>query len=192
MRSNIDIFELPTSMQIMIIAIICVVVLALAYFFDFSTKTLQISGANQQETTLKLQYEESLKQEAKLQNDVSNLPLIKKMLATWQDKLVKPAEMPDVLNQILKIGAANQLQFNLFSPQAVQPDHGFNKIPIKVSVLGNYHEIASFISQVANMPWIISVNYFTIGRTKVINPGDKADSRLTADILLEVYYLDTK
>lgn len=189
---SLDLFSMSKGMQLLAIGIICLFVLLGAYFFFFSAKVLQINGANNQELMQKTQLEEALRQEAILLNDVAHLPAIKKMLNTWENKLISPKEMPDALNQILKIGASNQLQFNLFSPQAALPEDGFNKIPIKVSVLGNYHEIANFISQVANMPWIITVTTWTITRNVKTVPTDKVDTRLSADLLMEVYYIDKK
>jgi len=189
---NIDIFELPFTMQMLIIGVLCMIIVGAAYFFDFSSFSMRISGAQQQEAVLRQQLESTLKEQATLQDDVSHLPKIKVMLADWQKKLAKPSEMYEVQNQILKLGAANQLQFNLFSPQPPLPNNGYLEVPIKVSILGDYHQIANFLSQVANMQWIVLIQQVTIGKVITEKTTDKVETRLAGELLLEVYYRDAK
>jgi type IV pilus assembly protein PilO len=72
----------------------------------------------------------------------------------------------------------------------------YSKVPIKVVLIGNYHQISDFVSQIANMPVIIAVGNFTIsndGGAQLL--GDKLAKQaetqhlLSAELTLDVYLL---
>jgi type IV pilus assembly protein PilO len=72
----------------------------------------------------------------------------------------------------------------------------YEKIPIKVVVVGSFHQIADFISQIANMQAIVVIGNFTISNENKIDLlGDKlakqavAQHLLSAEMTLEVYRL---
>lgn len=191
-----NIYEWPISIRGLLLGLIFVVVLYMGYYFDISKQMLQMASIKQQEENLKQQILFQINAKVEMANDIAKLPLITKTLLTWQDKLITPKELPELLNQILKMGAIDQLQFDFFNPGTEKKTDLYSILPIKVVVTGSYHQIADFISQIANMPKIVLISELTIesketsvtAQQNPVTPG----VNLTATLMLEVYHLVKK
>jgi type IV pilus assembly protein PilO len=175
------------------------VVFYLGYAFDFSGLSKQIYDRYRQELDLKQQVHVILKTEDEMKSIVLQFPEVVKIVNQWQGQLINGTKLPDLLNQILKIGAANHLLFSLFAPGDKKEVDDYYVVPIKVVVQGNYSQVAHFISQIANFPQIISVGDFvmvkgpsgTIGAEKPAAEANTLNS-LTTALTLEVYYRANK
>lgn len=194
-----NIHKWPVPMKGIVVALCCAVVFYFGYSIDLSNIQKQLQANQQQEGDFKTQLDATLLEYAELEQAISQLGDIEKALATWQKKLILQQDLPDLLNQILKLGTSSGLQFNLFNPGADVSAEGYLKVPIKVVVVGNYNQIASFISKVANMTSIVAISDFSISRmpkststTPEAADQSASSNQLTAQIILEVYHLGSK
>lgn len=195
-----NIHEWPLITRILIIGLICAVVFYLGYWWDVSNLNERLVNTEHQEQDIKDQLKLVITKEEKTKSDLSQFAKLEKLLKQWQNTLINYSELPEILNQILKIGATNHLYFSQFNPaQEVKEEQHYLKVPIKVVVVGSYHQIADFISQVANLPWIVVVGDFTISKENKNDVlGSKlaeranAENLLTAELTLEVYHLADK
>ncbi len=202
MNLNLQNFEdFPKVIQFTIIVICCLVFYYLGYMFDISSLNKKLSTTQEQEQELKTELEALSKNISKLQDEVSASPSLTIKLKEWQGKLIKSSQLPDLLNDILKIGTANQLQFTLFNPGAEIKTGPYLKVPIKTIVAGNYIQIATFVSQIANMSSIVVIGDFTISNeSSNLTTAPKSENETTvplpkplnAELTLEVYYLSEK
>src|SRR5690606_15552887 len=65
--------------------------------------------------------------------------------------------MDALLSDINQAGVGRGLQFELFKPgQTVVRDH-YAELPISIRLTGNFHDFASFTSDLANMPRIVTL-----------------------------------
>lgn len=228
-----NIYEWPLMTRLLLLGLICSASFYLGYRYDIATQSKILSQTIQTETDLKQQLELVVHKNKVIQAEIACLPDRRKELAKWSKQLINYNDLPELLNQILKIGGDNHLFFSLFTPgetvkitlndvpstpadasgttppattpatpdaQApAQPNPDiitYAKVPIKVVVVGSYHQLADFISQIANMPWIVSVGDFTISSDSQ-NPslGDKLAKQaelqhlLTAEMTLDVYHV---
>jgi len=174
-----NIYEWPLYGRLVVFLLVSLGVFYFGYYFDFSSFSNQIYGKYQQEKDLKQQMKAILKNEAEMHEVVSSFHEIEKLLDQWQGQLINGAHLPDLLNQILKLGTANHLQFSLFVPGDKQKKDDYFEVPIKIVMQGGYNQVANFISQVANLPEIVAIGDFVI-------------SKPTSALTLEVYYLANK
>jgi type IV pilus assembly protein PilO len=192
-----NIGDIPVSIKIIIVAFISAIIFYFAYFLDFASLQRIIKTNEQHETDLKTQLAGLIGAEAIIDTELSHLPQLQKILAEWQGQLIKPSELPALLNEILKIGTANTLQFDLFNPGEKLKEDQYMKVPIRVIVRGSYDQIANFISQVANMKWLVGIESFNIEKKAMTDTEKKAvdqssPSHIVSEINLEVYYLADK
>jgi type IV pilus assembly protein PilO len=187
--------EWPIITRCILIALVCVIVFYFGNKWDLVAlqKKLQISKT--EENDLKLQYASVIKKQMAAKVQVLHFNDMRVLLNEWQKRLIAYNELPDLLNQILKIGNNNSLYFNLFDPGEAIVDNNYMKVPIKVVAAGTYHQLADFISQLANLPWIVVVDNFTLSNentTEVLGAkmAETANSQnlLTLDMTLDVYY----
>jgi type IV pilus assembly protein PilO len=191
-----NIYEWPMTTRYLVVGLICAIVFYLGYGWDISALKTQIANAQAKEDELKSQLTFVINKQIKIEREAAQLPKMQASLVEWQKKLINYADLPELLNQILKLGGNNQLHFSQFNPGAEKKVDIYLKVPIKVIVVGGYHQLASFVSQVANMPWIVVVGDFTLSKENKNDVlGSKlaeqatAENLLTAEITLEVYHL---
>lgn len=194
-----NIYDWPLTTRGLIIGLICAVVIYCGYLWDLSALKERLITVQQDEQNIKQNLELVIKKQVSLKEEISRLSQSQDMLNQWQKKLIHYSELPNVLNEILKVGASNHLHFSLFNPGAEILSDDYFKVPIKVIAVGSYHQLADFISQVANMPWIIVISNFSITnevKTDVLGAKlatqAEAENLLTAEINLDIYHLVEK
>ena len=57
---------------------------------------------------------------------------------------------------------ASGLEFELFQPTGEQPKDFYAELPIKLRVVGHYHEFGNFVSQLAALPRIVTIHDISI------------------------------
>lgn len=221
-----NIHEWPLMTRVLLLLLVFFAVLYLGYRFNLSHQIKDLSRAVAQEADLKQQIELVVRKNKVIQSEVVHLPELQAELSKWKKQLVDYDDLPELLNQILKLGGDNHLFFSSFTPgEPVKVDVkvaakvedaaaasapapadpaaatsepvkviSFSKVPIKVVVVGSYHELADFISQVANLPWIVAVGNFTISNENtstllgdVMAKQATAQNLLSAELVLDVY-----
>lgn len=78
-----------------------------------------------------------------------------------QDALTELPERKDIdelLANLNDVGKKSGLEISRVSPGTEAPEAFYAKIPVSMVVTGNYHEIAMFLQEVANMRRIVNVN----------------------------------
>ena len=192
-----NIVEWPRSLRFLVMLLVFALVFYGGYYFDLLALSHNVLSVKQQEENLKQQLEIVFAKKAALEDEISQLPALEHILTFWQQKLIKPKELPELLHQILKTGVSNDLQFVYFNPGAERVEGIYSTQPIKVVVVGNYHQIANFASQIANMPTIVVIKDFTIVRGDLdamagagaAGPAG-SHNHLSAEFSLEAYHID--
>jgi type IV pilus assembly protein PilO len=117
---------------------------------------------------------------------VVNLPAYQKqmsqiedMLAVMVRQLPDGTEVPSLLVDITEGGARRGLNFLVFDPQQEELGDFYAILPIRMEVAGSYHQLAGFISDLAQMPRIVTVGDMAI-------TADEA-GLLTISVILKTY-----
>ncbi len=79
-----------------------------------------------------------------------------------QSLLPSEQEMASLLRAITLLGDRSGVEFILFRPGAAVPAQYHTEHPIEVKVEGGYHEIGTFLSELANMERIVIVSNLTL------------------------------
>jgi type IV pilus assembly protein PilO len=157
-----NIYQWPRMTQMMVFGLVFAVTFYFGYQWDISALRINLSDSIQQEVELKQQIVHDFKKEDLIKHEISQFPGLLNQLDVWQKKLISYSQLPELLNEILKLGAANHLYFNMFDPGDEMKDGLYAKVPLKIRAVGSYQQLGEFISQVANMPVVIEVGDFSI------------------------------
>ena len=84
-------------------------------------------------------------------------------------ELPEDADVDGLLAQLNDVGRKSGLEIATVEPTAEQPAQIYVKIPIRMSVTGNYNEVALFLQEVANMRRIVNVNNIRLSAPQVRN-----------------------
>ncbi len=141
-------------------------VVAAGYFFYWSGQFEEYDGLAATELTLKDEYR--LKMASAI--NLPALKLQKIQVDQYVDRLQKQlpgkAEMAALLSDINQAGIGRGLTFDLFKPGSVVVRDYYAEQPIEIRVVGSYHDIGAFASDMANLPRIVTLNNMSLNSTK--------------------------
>ena len=160
----------PPSAKGGVIAVICVVVLGLGYYFDTQNQISDLDRVEAQEHKLKTEFEKKQAKAANLDAYRQQMTEMEESFGTMLRQLPSKTEVADLLVDITQTGLASGLQFQLFKPGAEIPREFYAELPIQLVVTGDYHKFGNFVSGVASLPRIVTLQNITIKH------ADKRDS----------------
>ena len=137
-------------------------VVAAGYFFYWSGQFDEHDSLVAKEQSLKGEYQTKIA----LAINLPALKLQKIQVDQYVDRLQKQlpgkAEMAALLSDINQAGTGHGLTFDLFKPGAVVVRDYYAEQPIDIRVVGSYHDIGVFASDMANLPRIVTLNNMTL------------------------------
>jgi type IV pilus assembly protein PilO len=160
------------------------------YQLLYSPNQSRLESAEAQEVTLKTEFETK-------QQLVANLPAYKLQMLEIQDRfdallkqLPNQTEVPALLTDISQVGKERGLEFRRFKPlQANQKDF-YVELPIEIDASGTYHQLASFVSDIANFERVVTIGNVEMQRTEFKQDADLAIENipLTFKAILHTYH----
>lgn len=149
-----------------------VVLLTAANFF-FGIQPLEVEMEQQQAEQRKLDLELAEKSEIaqNLNERRREMDVLEQKLAEALTELPENKDIEELLAQLNDIGKKSGLAISRVEPgpETVGGGDFFARIPIKMVVSGNYHEIAMFLQEVSTMRRIVNVNNIKLDGAKVKN-----------------------
>ncbi|EAU65687.1 PilO [Stigmatella aurantiaca DW4/3-1] len=99
------------------------------------------------------------------------LDVLDQKLAEALTELPEKRDLDELLAQINDIGKKSGLEISRVEPgkESVGGGEFFARIPLKMTVSGNYHEIAMFMQEIANMRRIVNVNGIKLDKPTIKN-----------------------
>jgi type IV pilus assembly protein PilO len=174
----------PIYPKAMLIAGIFSAVLGLGYFFYWQGLAEEWENGEKQEVSLKDDYKKKLSDAVNLEGLVEQRNQVLKYVNSLNKQLPSKAEMDALLSDINQAGVGRGLQFELFKPGTVAVKEYYAELPISVKVVGQYHDIGKFTSDIANMPRIV-----TLGNLNLL--GQEKGGLLALEATAKTYrYLD--
>lgn len=114
---------------------------------------------------------------------------IEKTFGALLKQLPDRSEMDGLLTDINQSGLGRGLEFELFKPgQEVVADF-YAEMPIQIRLLGNYHDVGAFATDVSKLSRIVTLNNLSITPVKKNLKG--GGGTLVLDVVAKTYrYLD--
>ncbi|WP_297325186.1 type 4a pilus biogenesis protein PilO [Nitrosomonas sp.] len=174
----------PVAFKVSALVILFVAIIFAGYFFVWEEQVKLLEDAQAQEETLKTTYLAKKRSAVNLPALRQQLKDIEHSLTALLRQLPDKSEMEALLVDVNQAGLGRGLQFELFKPAANETINAFYaELPISIRVIGGYHDIGAFVSDVAQLPRIVTLN--NIG----ITPG--TDGKLVLDAVAKTFrYLD--
>ena len=152
---------LPRSLLLLGIVALLVVV---GWFLYWSGQLDTLDNGKASEEQLKGDYRSKVGEAVNLPELRKQKVQVEQYVGVLEKQLPSRAEMDALLRDINNSGVGRGAQLMLFKPGQVQVKQHYVELPIQVKVVGNYHDLASFSSDLANLPRIVTLNNITITR----------------------------
>lgn len=161
-------------------AIVFILALVGGWFGVITGINEQIAGAQLEEQQLRAQFEEKQKKVAALDAYKEQLEQMKKSFGAMLGQLPSKTEVANLLNDISQTRVASSLEEELFKPEAEASREFYAEVPNKIVVTGNYHSMGLFVSGVAALPRIVTIDDVVIVPAGGNAPKDQLRMTATA------------
>ena len=141
---------------VLLIFVVCSAVAWYAFVWNDDRPILQKAQAD--ELDLRSQFENKQQRAANLDAYKAQLGEMERSFGAMLRQLPGKTEVPNLLVDISQTGLAAGLQEKLFQPAAEQVKGFYAELPIKIRLVGNYHEFGTFVSGIAALPRIVTLH----------------------------------
>jgi type IV pilus assembly protein PilO len=176
----------PAIVKAFLIIFLCIVVAVAGYFLVTTPKLEELEKVEKEETTLKAVFDEKAAKAANLEAYKQQLDEMRQSFGALLRQLPNKTEIETLLTDISQTGISSGLEIDLFKPEGLIPKDFYAEYPIKLKVTGRYHQFAQFISGVAALPRIVTLQNINI------EPAEKEGGvKLSMELTAVTYqYLD--
>jgi type IV pilus assembly protein PilO len=152
----------PAFPRYLCYVLVTLLVLGLLWYFWLSSSNEELVAEEGKEVTLRTEYKSKLAQAVNLEALKKQREQVLQYVTQLEKQLPSKAEMDALLSDINQAGLGRSLQFELFRPGQVNVKEYYAELPIAVKVTGNYHDIGSFVADVANLSRIVTLNNLSL------------------------------
>lgn len=169
----------PIPVQLVCMLLLFGLILTGGYFYVWADQLQELEAAQVKEEQLKQQFLDKKKQAINLEAYRQQLLEIQQAFGAMLKQLPNKAEMETLLTEINQAGVGRGLLFELFRPGAEIKTSEFVEQPIDIRISGNYHDLASFVSDVAQLSRIVTLGNIQLAPAK--------DGQLTMQAVVRTY-----
>lgn len=152
----------PAFPRYLAFAAVLLAALGLLWYFWLSGSNEELAAEEGKEITLRTEYKTKLAKAVNLDALKKQREQVLQYVTQLEKQLPSKAEMDALLSDINQAGLGRSLQFELFRPGQVNVKEYYAELPIAVKVSGRYHDIGSFVADVANLSRIVTLNNLNI------------------------------
>ena len=176
----------PAVVKIFLIVFLCIIVAVAAYFLVTTPKLEELKKVEKEEINLKAVFDEKAAKAANLEAYKQQLDEMRQSFGALLRQLPNKTEIETLLTDISQTGISSGLEIDLFKPEGLVPKDFYAEYPIKLKVTGRYHQFAQFVSGVAALPRIVTLQNIDI------QPASKEGGvRLSMELTAVTYqYMD--
>ncbi len=185
--------SLPVPVKAVLLALVFFAILILGYYFIWTEAYASIDAAKAKETELRQVFLTKKAQAVNLKAYKLQMVEIEKTFGTMLKQLPDKSQMDGLLSDINQAGIARGLEFELFKPGQETQEEFYAELPISIKVIGNYHQLGAFATDISKLPRIVTLNNVAIATNSKDSNSKLAstDSLLTMEAIAKTYrYLD--
>ena len=176
----------PLAVRGFFVALVFVVCAGFAgYMLVWNQDRPVLQKAEADERDLRGQFENKQQRAANLDAYRAQLGEMERSFGAMLRQLPGKTEVPNLLVDISQTGLAAGLQEKLFQPGSEKSNGFYAELPIKIKLVGTYHQFGNFVSGIAALPRIVTLHDIQI--TPVTDNKNGGYDNLTMDVTAKTY-----
>lgn len=132
------------------------------YFFDIQGKTGELDRIISDENSLKQSFETKAFRVANLDSYKKQLTEIEESFGSLLRQLPRDTEVPGLLEDITAAAVGASLEIKAIALEKEIETEYYTELPIKIDVVGEYHDFGVFVSAVAGLGRIVTLHDFEV------------------------------
>ena len=182
--------SLPIPVKAVLLAFIFLIIFALGYYLFWTGSFATLDTERAKEVELRNVFLDKQAQAINLQGYKQQRVEIEKTFGVLLKQLPDKSQMDGLLTDINQAGLGRGLEFELFKPGQENQAEFYAEMPISIKVIGTYHDLGAFASDISRLPRIVTLNDISIVTGKEVKPSN-ADAILIMEATARTYrYLD--
>lgn len=177
----------PSAVKLIAGVLLLVAVVALGYNFHLKDLQLQLESKKAEEITLKEKFSSKAFQAANLDAYKDQMQEMEVSFGALLKQLPSDTEVPGLLEDITRTGLGSGLEFEEIKLLPESAQQFYIELPIQITVVGAYHDLATFVSGVASLPRIVTLHDFNL-----VPAASDGASKLRMSILAKTYRYNDK
>lgn len=153
----------PLPIKGIALLILCIAIWGAGYYFDTKDQLVRLDKEERKELDLKAEFEKKQARAASLDQYREQVEEMKQNLGAMLRQLPNKTEVANLLVDVSQTGLGAGLKFELFNPQNEVKRDFYAELPIKLKVVGGYHQFGEFVSGLAALPRIVTIHDISIG-----------------------------
>lgn len=178
-----DIAGWPRSVKVAAAVLICIAILGAGYWFIIKDQLAELEKVERTEVALKQEFEGKKALAVNLEAYKQQMVEMQERFGVMLRQLPNKTEVPELLIDITQTGLGRGLQFDLFQPRNKRVADFYAELPVNIRVRGTYHQLGEFVSDVAALPRIVTIDDL------VLSPSSGAILTMSA-VAKTYHYLD--
>jgi type IV pilus assembly protein PilO len=166
----------------LLFALLLVLLLGIGYYLHAASAE-RVEALNTEVEVLKESIHKHTAIAARLDDLHSRIAALNEALKVAVTLLPETREIPELLTQISELGLSAGLEFRLFKPEAEKNADFYAEVPVSLSVLGKFHDVARFFDHLSKLSRIVNVTDIKITLSK----GSEADLLLSTTCLVTTF-----
>ncbi|WP_101047692.1 type 4a pilus biogenesis protein PilO [Macromonas nakdongensis] len=152
----------PNLPRFLLLGVVGVAVVVALWYLWLTDLDVRLESERTRETELRAQYTKKLGQTVNFEILKAQLEQVRQYVAQLEKQLPSKAEMDALLSDINQAGLGRGLQFELFRPGQETVRDYYAELPITVRVTGSYNDVGLFVSDVAHLSRIVTLNNLSL------------------------------
>ncbi len=161
-----NIGEWPAVIKGILVLAVCGAIIGAGYYYHMKDQYLALEKVEKEEQALRQEFERKQAKAVNLEAYREQLREMEESFGAMLRQLPDKTEVAALLVDVSQTGLAAGLEFELFQPMPEIKRDFYAELPIKIRVVGDYHEFGEFVSGLAALPRIVTVHDVKISRRK--------------------------
>lgn len=180
--NNLDMSDMgswPVLAKTMVVTVLVVLIAVLSFYLLVDDKITQLEVSEAKELELRQVYRIKYAAAVNLELYKAQMVEMEQTFSYLLKQLPATHETPGLLDDITYAGTSTGLTFVKINWLPEIEKDFYTELPIKIDVIGDYHQFGNFVSEVAKLPRIVSLHDFSV-------TTDKED-RLVFNVVAKTY-----
>ncbi len=177
----------PMAVKVIIWLIVFVGALTAGYFVHITNLQTELANAQKKEVKLKKEFQDKYFEAAHLEGYREQQKQMEESFVAILRQLPGDTEIPGLIEDITLVGLKNGLSFQSIDLKAEVKHEFYVEKPIQINVTGSYHDLGSFVSDVADLSRIVTLHDFNIDPASKQRNNPDSGGLLKMNILAKTY-----
>lgn len=152
----------PVAVRIIVWVLMFMTVIGLGYYVHLKDIILALERGKIQQAEFRQQYQKKAVIAANTDAFREQVAAMEKSFGALLEKFPSDSEVPALLEDITNTGLASGVKFDAIKLQSEQYADFYIELPMEIQLRGGYHELGSFVSEVAQLSRFVTLHDFEI------------------------------